>query len=183
MGPTAREVTIGRPMAGARVHVVIEDPPGSAGGVLREAPPGVAGVLYVGGTPLSHGYLDKSLNSARFVRRAQGAIGDVWACACCEVLCRTGDLARVGPSGDLQYLGRADGQAKVRGMRVELPAVESALLALPGVEAAAAYVHDEGDGLSHLRALVVPASLVPADIRKGASRGHCRRCARRVPAL
>jgi len=176
VGPTARTVTIGHPFPGVRVHVVIEDPPqpGSegAGRRLREAPPGFAGVLYVGGSTLSTGYLDnKKLTAARFLRRADCQGGRGWPCTCCELLYRTGDIARVGPRGDLEYLGRADNQVKVRGMRVELSAVEAALLALPGVEAAAAYVHDEGDGMNHLRALVVPASLSSSKIINGMTRG------------
>ena len=52
----------------------------------------------------------------------------------------TGDFARRGTDGLYRFCGRRDEQVKVRGMRIELKAVERALLACPGVEEAVAFV-------------------------------------------
>ncbi len=52
-------------------------------------------------------------------------------------LYRTGDLARLDPEGNIEFLGRADGQVKLRGFRVELSEIESVLLQAEDVAAAA----------------------------------------------
>ena len=44
---------------------------------------------------------------------------------------RTGDLVSWGPHGELDYVGRADSQVKLRGQRIELGEIEAALLAAP----------------------------------------------------
>src|SRR4029077_10849480 len=75
-------------------------------------------------------------------------------------LYRTGDLARhlppgLGADGALEYLGRADDQVKVRGVRIELGEVESWLARHPGVAEVAAGVRDGGED-KRLVAWVVP---------------------------
>ena len=59
---------------------------------------------------------------------------------------RTGDLVRWTPAGDLDYLGRADAQIKLRGQRIELGEIENTLLACPQVSQAAAAVHHSDTG-------------------------------------
>ncbi|MEM9202154.1 MAG: amino acid adenylation domain-containing protein [Actinomycetota bacterium] len=76
---------------------------------------------------------------------------------------RTGDLARSNANGDLVFLGRADNQVKVRGHRIEIEAVEAALLELPGVEAGAVVVNRPVDGDDHLIAVVTPAGAVEVE--------------------
>jgi len=72
-------------------------------------------------------------------------------------LFRTGDLGRLRPDGCLEYLGRKDFQAKVRGQRVDLGALEHALLAVDGVQEAAVIVREDRQGDQRLVAYVVPA--------------------------
>ena len=62
-----------------------------------------------------------------------------------ERLYRSGDLARYGADGELEYLGRIDQQVKVRGFRIELGEVEAALAGHPSVQEAVA-VAREGEG-------------------------------------
>ncbi|MER7007730.1 amino acid adenylation domain-containing protein [Dactylosporangium sp. NPDC000555] len=122
---TAAGSVIGAPLPGLRVHVLDER--------LRPVPAGVTGEIYVEGEQLARGYLDRpGLTAARFVANPFGP----------GRLYRSGDLARRTPTGDLVYAGRSDQQVKVRGHRIELGEVESALSALDGVVTAAAALHD-----------------------------------------
>jgi amino acid adenylation domain-containing protein/non-ribosomal peptide synthase protein (TIGR01720 family) len=125
-------VTIGRPIGNVRAYVV--------DGRGRLAGMGVPGELWLGGAGVGRGYLGREeLTRERFVedpfaREGEGLGGRAY---------RTGDRARWLPGGTLQYLGRTEaGQVKVRGQRIELGEVEAALLAHPGVAAAAAAVRD-----------------------------------------
>nr|WP_039921680.1 non-ribosomal peptide synthetase [Amycolatopsis decaplanina] len=119
------EPTIGTAVPGTAVRVL--------DAALRPAPAGTPGELYLAGPHLARGYLGRpGATAERFVADPFGAPGDR--------MYRTGDLARWVPGRGLEYLGRRDGQVKVRGHRVELGEVEAALAAVPGVRAAAAAV-------------------------------------------
>ncbi|MEZ0313511.1 MAG: amino acid adenylation domain-containing protein, partial [Myxococcota bacterium] len=97
----------------------------------KPVPAGEVGELYLGGVHLARGYLHRpELTSERFVT-VNG-----------ERLYKTGDLARLRPDGEIDFLGRADGQVKIRGHRVELGEVEIAVTEHPKVRQAAAAVRD-----------------------------------------
>jgi len=98
----------------------------------------------VGGDGLARGYLnDPKLTSERFVPLAGARVY------------KTGDLARWLPNGNLDFLGRADDQAKVRGYRIEPGEIEACLRAHRGVESAVALVVEEKSGEKALCAWVV----------------------------
>ncbi|GAB3123511.1 hypothetical protein GCM10027160_43910 [Streptomyces calidiresistens] len=139
---TGEEPTIGRPLAGTRIRVLDT--------ALQPVPHGTPGELYLAGPHLARGYLGRpDATAERFVADPFGPPG--------ERMYRTGDLVRWVPGRGLEYLGRGDGQVKVRGHRVELGEVEAALGAVPGVAAAAAAVRS-----SRLLGYVVPAAANPA---------------------
>jgi amino acid adenylation domain-containing protein len=97
----------------------------------RLVPPGVVGEIRTGGPGLSDGYLGRpELTAERFVPNTIDADGP-------PLLLRTGDLARWRSDGQLEYLGRADSQVKVRGHRVEPAEVEVTLRQHPLVDDAA----------------------------------------------
>ena len=81
----------------------------------------------------------------------------------------TGDRARWRDGGVLELLGRADGQVKVRGVRVELAEVEAALVRHPAVRQAVVVAHEDSRGEKRLAAYFVPAAsdgLAAADLRR-----------------
>jgi amino acid adenylation domain-containing protein len=133
---------IGRPMPGHRAYVLAED--------LRPVPAGVTGELYLSGPGLARGYLGQpGATAARFVPDPHGEPG--------RRMYRTGDLARWTADGVLEFAGRADGQLKIRGFRVEPAEVEAAMASDPGVSQAAVAPWDAADGTRHLVAYVVPS--------------------------
>jgi amino acid adenylation domain-containing protein len=111
--------------------------------MLRPRPAWAVGDLYIGGSGLARGYYARpDLTAAAFV--ADPLDG--------KLLYRTGDLARFRADGRLEFLGREDGQVKIRGQRVELGEIEALLMRQPGVAGAVAIVHDHA-----ILGFVVPA--------------------------
>jgi len=106
------QVPIGRPIPGARVRVL--DPHG------RLVPIGVAGELCVGGPGVARGYVDLAEETARrFIPDPLDSAARLY---------HTGDIVRMDADGVLTFLGRNDGQIKVRGFRIEPHEIEAALL-------------------------------------------------------
>lgn len=112
-------VPIGRPIANTNIVILDKrDQP---------APTGVIGELLIGGAGVGRGYHNRpQLTADRFTSLAVEGIGS-------ERFYRTGDLARWGDDGQIEFLGRADHQVKIRGARIELGEIEAALLAHPAV--------------------------------------------------
>jgi amino acid adenylation domain-containing protein len=131
-------VSIGVPVPGARLYVLDEE------GLPQ--PRGVAGELYIGGTGVALGYLGRPEATTR------AFTDDPFAGVEGARMYRTGDRARWNDDGTLDFLGRSDHQVKIRGHRVELGAVETALLGAPGVRAGAV---SPDSGLTRLVAFVV----------------------------
>ncbi len=124
------EPTIGRLLTNGYGYVVDRN--------FGLAPVGVPGELYLGGAGVSRGYLGRpDLTAERYVPDPFSAVPG-------ERLYKTGDLIRWRPDGELEYLGRLDHQVKVRGFRVELGEIETALLAHPEIQDAAVLALGEG---------------------------------------
>ncbi len=136
----ASAVPVGRPIANTTAFIL--DAQG------QPAPIGVHGELFLGGLGIAKGYRRRPQRTAeRFVRVK--SLGDILSY-------RTGDLAVRRDDGTIVVLGRTDNQVKVRGYRVELEAVEAAVLRHPDVAAAAARVWPEPTGDSRLSVYLVP---------------------------
>jgi amino acid adenylation domain-containing protein len=137
----AGTVPIGRPLANTRCYVVDEE------GEL--APVGAVGELWIGGDGVALGYVkDAELTAARFVP-------DRWGGGSEGRLYRTGDYVRCRGDGVLEFVGRKDGQVKVRGYRVEVGEVEGQLGQHPGVQACAVGVVEGVGGVKVLVGYVV----------------------------
>ncbi|MFJ6556519.1 amino acid adenylation domain-containing protein [Streptomyces luteogriseus] len=160
----AGKVPLGRPIAGTSAYLLDE--------LMRPVPAGVAGDLYIGGPALGRGYVGRpDLTAERFVPNPfpDGPGG---------LLYRTGDRARFRSDGAIEYAGRSDQQAKVRGFRVEPAEVEQALLAHPALEQAV--VTAEGEVLA---AYYVAAEGQRADVEELRRHLHGRLPGYMVPTL
>ncbi|WP_338868504.1 non-ribosomal peptide synthetase/type I polyketide synthase [Myxococcus stipitatus] len=131
-------------------------------------PVGVAGELHIGGELLALGYLHRpELTQERF-------IPDPFSDAPDARLYKTGDVVRFLPDGALEFLGRTDHQVKVRGFRVELGEIESALSRHPALREVVVTIHQEpldGSGGSDKRLVAYavptePQAVTPADLRR-----------------
>ncbi|MFF6875853.1 amino acid adenylation domain-containing protein [Streptomyces sp. NPDC012474] len=118
---------------------------------LRPVPVGVGGELYVGGFLLGRGYVGApGLTASRFVANPFANDG--------SRLYRTGDLARFAPDGSLDFLGRADNQIKIRGMRLEIEDVEVGLAEHPRVRHTCVVAQKNAAGGTYLIGYVIPAA-------------------------
>jgi amino acid adenylation domain-containing protein len=146
-----RQPPIGRPLPNQRVYVLDRH--------LQPRPIGCPGELYVAGVGVARGYAGRpDLTAERFLPDPFAPAAPSAPFAGSGRMYRTGDLAAVRADGNLAYLGRADQQVKLRGFRIELAEIESALALHPGVRAAAVVVrHDDGE--PRLVAYAVPEPL------------------------
>jgi len=124
-------------------------------------PVGIPGTLFLGGVGLAKGYLGKAQQTdERFMN--VDSVGGLR-------LYNTGDIAVRRADGSIEILGRMDNCVKIRGYRVELEAVEAAILRHPRVAAAAVRAWPEPTGGLRLSAYVVPSDTAAppalADIR------------------
>jgi amino acid adenylation domain-containing protein/non-ribosomal peptide synthase protein (TIGR01720 family) len=130
-------VPIGRPIANTQIYI--------AGPDGEPAPTGVCGELRVGGVCLARGYLGQPDTTAEcFIPNPfGGASGERLYC--------TGDLTQYLPDGNIEFIGRRDGQVKIRGCRIEVGEVEAVLSCHPAVSQV---VVAPQEGASHEKRLV-----------------------------
>jgi amino acid adenylation domain-containing protein len=136
------KITVGRPLANCTAYVLDER--------RQRLPLGAVGELFLGGICVGAGYLNRpELTAEKF-------IADLFSSEPGARLYRTGDLARVLPNGEIDLLGRADNQVKLRGYRIELEEIEAVLDSHPSISKSVAKVVNVGDGHQSLVAYVVP---------------------------
>lgn len=139
--------TIGCPIDGVQVHVVDEQ--------LKPVPAGLAGELLIGGAGVGRGYLNlPELTAEKFLpdpfSNVEGAR-----------VYRTGDLTRMLPDGQVEFLGRVDQQIKIRGYRIELGEISAALERHPAVAASVVTAQASDSAEVGLVAYIVTKPEVP----------------------
>ena len=146
---------IGRPIANTQLYILNT--------TFSEVPIGGTGELYIGGVCLANGYLNLGeLTAEKFISHpflpltpSKGGES--------QRLYKTGDLARWLPDGNIEFLGRADHQLKVRGYRIETGEIENILLAHSAIKAAVVVGYKAEGQATELVAYLVakPAATIP----------------------
>ncbi len=132
-------VPIGRPIQNTSVFILNES--------LQALPPGIPGELYVGGKGVALGYLNlRSLTNEKFIDNVFSGTGKLYA---------TGDFCRVLSDGNVEFIGRKDGQIKIHGRRIELAEIELAIDQFGGVLQVHVAVADSSAGHPEIVAFVV----------------------------
>ncbi|KOP68255.1 bacitracin synthetase [Bacillus sp. FJAT-18019] len=139
-------VPIGGPMHNVEIYIF------GYGGQL--APIGSVGELYIAGSGLADGYVNKpDMTAERFLPHLyhEG-----------RFMYRTGDIAKWLPDGNVMYVERADQQVKIRGVRIEMNEIQSQLMSLPDVEDVVVVVREQASGDKELCAYVVTSDKLPS---------------------
>jgi amino acid adenylation domain-containing protein len=137
---------IGKPLPGLAAYVMDDN--------QNLLPPGVPGELVIGGQGVGRGYLNRpGLTREKFIENPNNPG---------ETLYRSGDLARIGANGDLEYLGRIDHQVKIRGFRIESGEIENLLLSHPSIRSAVVIVRENREGDKYLCAYVTAGREITA---------------------
>jgi enterobactin synthetase component F len=133
-------VPIGFPVWNTSMHVLDSH--------MRPLPPNVTGDLYIGGIQVARGYLGQpDLTAERFIPDPFTPGGRLY---------RTGDLAYRRRDGAIVFAGRSDFQVKIRGLRVELGEIETAILSSGHVSQAVVIAREDRPGDQRLAAYLVP---------------------------
>ncbi|MDN3356431.1 amino acid adenylation domain-containing protein [Actinomadura sp. DC4] len=137
-------VLAGRPMSNQQVYVLDDS--------LQPVPVGAVGEVHLGGRCVGRGYLNRpELTFERF-RTDPFTGGRMY---------KTGDLGRFTADGELDLLGRIDGQVKLRGVRIEPGEIEAVLLEHSDVAACAVVAWGDAAQDKQLVAYCVPAGDEP----------------------
>jgi amino acid adenylation domain-containing protein len=140
--PVPDNIPIGRPINNTAAYILDAN--------LQPTPLGVYGELYLGGLGVARGYHGQSsLTAERFVP-------DLFSNTPGARLYRTGDIVRRLADGRMEYLGRTDHQIKLRGFRIDLGEVETALMRFPAVRQSVVLFREDTPGDKRLVAYIVP---------------------------
>ncbi len=133
--------SIGRAITGASVYLLNEQ-----GEQVRD---GEVGEIYIGGDGVGRGYRNLPDSTER------NFLPDAFAGVPGARMYRSGDCGCRRPNGEIEFRGRIDRQAKIRGQRVELDEIGSILMQYPGIDFAAASLNQSGAGDAQLLAHVL----------------------------
>jgi N-(5-amino-5-carboxypentanoyl)-L-cysteinyl-D-valine synthase len=118
--------SIGRPLRNVKCYVLAQN--------LKQVPIGAIGELYIGGRGIAKGYLNQErLTAERFLPNPFQTEQDKLRGHNASIY-KTGDLARILPNGEIEFMGRSDFQLKLNGVRVEPGEIEARVTEYPGVK-------------------------------------------------
>jgi amino acid adenylation domain-containing protein len=139
VGEPEKTVSIGKPIANTQIYLLNAE--------LQPVPVGEIGELFIGGDGVARGYWNRpDLTAERFLLIPSLSSQRIY---------RTGDLARYLPDGNIEFLGRADFQIKLRGHRIEPGEIEDLLEHCAGVRQAVIVVREDKEGDKRLVAYLV----------------------------
>ncbi len=153
-GCSEESVNLGKPIANARCYILDR--------YRKILPVGMAGELYISGTGVSRGYLNKpGLTGERFIpnpfsETVHPVTTDQSPITNQHLLYRSGDLCRWLEDGSVDFLGRIDHQVKIRGFRIEIGEIENQLLKHKEVMEAVVTARQHANGDNYLCAYFVP---------------------------
>lgn len=133
------DITIGKPIDNTTIYILDRD--------RNMQPIGVVGDLYIGGDGVARGYYgNDTLTKERFMKSP--FIND-------DIIYKTGDKAMWRKDGNIVYLGRDDGQVKVRGHRIELSEIETCINEFESILASAVIIKNDGVNGNYICAFFV----------------------------
>jgi len=136
-----KNIPIGKPIKGSKIVIVDES--------MKICPQGIMGEIIIRTPYRTHGYYKNAqLNSEKFVQNPFGQTPE-------DIVYKTGDLGRILPDGNVEFLGRADKQVKIRGFRIELGEIENVLLGHEKVKEAIVTDRESETGNRYLCAYIV----------------------------
>ncbi|HEY9404145.1 MAG TPA: amino acid adenylation domain-containing protein [Pyrinomonadaceae bacterium] len=134
-------IPVGKPIPGARAVLVDEKG--------KVCPPGIIGEIYIRTPYRSHGYYNQpELTGEVFIQNPFGKDP-------ADIVYKTGDLGRILPDENFEFLGRLDQQVKVRGVRVELAEIDNLLRKHDAIKEVAVVDYEDPGGNKSLCAYVV----------------------------
>lgn len=144
-----KNIPIGVPLANTEVYILNKS--------QKLQPFGLEGEIYISGEGLAKGYLNlDELTRDKFVENPfkKGAL-----------MYKTGDIGKINAEGNIEFVGRADQQVKVRGHRIEISEIEDQLIKYPGIDETLILVKEHEDSNRYLTAYVLSSEeLVISDI-------------------
>lgn len=121
---------------------------------------GKIGEIYIGGPGVARGYINQpELTSKKFILNPFTKKSH-------SRLYKTGDLGRLLPDGNIEFLGRIDNQVKLRGMRIELSDIENALNCYPSVRESLVVFSEDESQHKRLAAYLLLKNDIQIDLRK-----------------
>ncbi|WP_298510501.1 non-ribosomal peptide synthetase [uncultured Kordia sp.] len=129
---------IGKPIANMEVFILNKD--------MQQCPVGVNGEICIAGPGLARGYVNRpTFTKEKFV---------TFEAAKNHKIYKTGDIGKLLPDGNIEFIGRNDEQVKIRGFRIELGEIETVMVKLKAVSEAAVVMMKDSSNAGYLAAFV-----------------------------
>ena len=131
-------VPVGFPIQNTKIYITDEH--------FQQCPVGIKGEIVVSGAGVGRGYVNDEIKTAGVFRY------DPFRNDKNVRLYKTGDVGRFLENGAVEFFGRKDYQVKIKGFRIELEEIETAIGLSPFVQDAVVFDKQETDGDTYLSA-------------------------------